>query len=100
MLKGCDGTNLYDPRIRACPSKSMEPLDYLQVHNIGRYPNFQILASQKTSIKITIIEIEKFHLNAVSNESKLTLFVANTSDKDAFRNLTEDQLKLRYPLKQ
>ena len=88
MLKGCDGTNLYDHRIRACPSKSTEPPDYLQIHNIGRFPHFQIFDTQKASIKIKIIEIEKFHLNRISNENKLTLFVTNTSEKNAFKNMT------------
>jgi hypothetical protein len=100
MLKGCDGTNLYDSRIRACSSKSNEPLDYLQIKNIGRYPNFQIFESHKAKIKITIIEIESFNLNQNLNEKKLTLFISNTSDNNAFRNMTETQLKLIYPLKQ
>ena len=43
MLKGCDGTNIYDSRIRACPSNSDEALDSLQLHKFGSYSTFEVL---------------------------------------------------------
>lgn len=40
MLKGCDGTNLYDPKIRACPVSNVKVQDTLKINKIGSYPTF------------------------------------------------------------
>ena len=60
MLNGCDGTNVYESRIRACPIKSTEVVNSIQIHKFGEYPNFQIFNKSKTVIKLTIIQVQKW----------------------------------------
>ncbi len=42
MLKGCDGINVYDTKIRACPASNIQTNDILTIHKIGHYPTFTL----------------------------------------------------------
>jgi hypothetical protein len=42
MLKGCNGYNIYDPKIRACPIEDVKIQDTIKINKIGSYPTFEL----------------------------------------------------------
>ncbi len=43
MLRGCDGTNVYDPKTRVCPLTNVKVReDSMAITRLGQYPTFEV----------------------------------------------------------